>query len=178
MRQSHTCRQPYPYVPAGHSGRQRNSRGSDTHWSMCLKTSKYQLQAFILTLFTVASHEAGAARALPGDVIAVCAVLTLTRLNAVLPVETQRTACRTKQRDDGNRHDQAWARSQIGRGRVVTHVVCSTAPSSRPYTYTRRHKRCRTPHCGSYRFGCSWNPTDPEDTLRVNTRLIKMLEKL
>lgn len=53
-------------------------------------------------LLTVASHEACAAGAVTGDVIAVCAVLTLTHQHAVLPVEAQRTAlCAVEPRPAG-----------------------------------------------------------------------------
>lgn len=40
------------------------------------------------TLFTVLSHEAGSARALSRDVVAVSAVPTQTHLRAVLPIKT------------------------------------------------------------------------------------------
>lgn len=54
------------------------------------------LKHSLLTLFTVASHEASAACAMTGDMITVCAVLTLACQHTILTVETQGTACRTQ----------------------------------------------------------------------------------
>lgn len=65
------------------------------------------LKHSLLTLFTVASHEASAARAMTGDMIAVCAVLTLAQHHTILTVEAQGTACRTQKHNDRKCHDRS-----------------------------------------------------------------------
>lgn len=65
------------------------------------------LKHSLLTQFTVASHEASAARAMTRDMIAVCTILTLARQHTILTVEAQGTACRTRKHNDRKCHDQS-----------------------------------------------------------------------
>lgn len=183
FRQSHTCRQPYPYVPGGHS--------------MCRIT----LWWTHLTHNSVTQHQI--------NTYSVHSDVPWNRYDTYTDQRYDRNPLRShtdtpernlyRKNPTDNLHSQHaqhirhWntaslfslfsrhflssCTSEFQKCDVsvfvlqYTHAAYSKDPSSRPYTYTRRRKHYRTLRYDSYTCGHSPDPTDPVDMLHIQTHI-------